>query len=565
MQSLYLTKLNGTTDRMRNKIRHLYRDFNRWSLFTMTIGLFVAIPVFTILIYLFHGVGEMWQHIVKYFLADYILNSIYLILGTGVLSFVFGISTAWIVARYDFPFKKWIEWMLLLPLAIPSYIVAYAYVGLFDHGGTLIRCMQSIGISINKIDMMNIYGLIWVLSCSLFPYVYVSTKAMFLSLPREIRDASYLLGASNTKYFLRIALPLAYPAIIGGLFLVFMEVLNDYGAAKYYGINTFTTGIFRSWTMLEDLQSAIYLSALLVVLVFFVNGVVYWMRGSKSYSFRANSNQQNIRNRTRLTGGKKVGFIAIVVAPVLFGFILPLIQLLYWGMLTFENMFTMKLITIALESIVLALITTFFIVLAALILIFFSKWNHLKGIKWFKNIGILGYVIPGAIIGIGIIRSSQAIINFFDRNLNLEIGYLFYGSAVILIYAYVFRFLAVAYNPLESNTLKIGKELAESSYLLGIRKFKTLVKIELPMLRNAMIGAGFLVMIDIMKELPLTLILKPYTLNTLAVKAYEYADDERVAEAALPALILIVIIVIMMIIVQSLNARSINTERNENA
>lgn len=531
---------------MPNKLKFLKRDFSQWAFLTMVIGLLISIPVFAIIFYLFSGVGEMWSHIASHFLFDYVKNSFFLLIGTGFLCFFFGTSSAWIVSNYEFPFRKWLEWLLFLPLAIPSYIVAYAYVGLLGNGGTLIRFFQSIGMPIQKVEVMNIYGLIWVLSCSLFPYVYASTLAMFKTFPRSIRETTDLLGASNRRYFFSVALPLASPAIIGGLFLVFMEVLNDYGAAKYYGINTFTTGIFRTWTMLEDLQSAVYLSALLVVMVFLINGLVIWQRGKKSYAIKAKQSQNDLSNRKQLKGSKKVIFLTILSIPIIFGLVLPLKQLLYWAFLTFDTMFNAELFGIALQSFGVAFSAAIFIILTALALIYFSRWNQLREFHLFKKIATIGYVIPGAIIGIGIIRSSQSIIDFFSNNFHLKIGYLFYGSSVILIYAYVFRFLAVAFNPLEANSLKLGKNISESSYLLGISKIKTLFKVELPLLRGALVSAFLLVFIDILKELPLTLILKPYKLQTLAVTAYAYADDERVAEAALPALVLIFVIILVM-------------------
>lgn len=538
---------------MYSKLKQLRRDINQWSLLTMTIGLFIAIPVFTILIYLFAGTGEMWQHIYTHFLTDYILHSLILIIGTGLLSFLLGISSAWIVANYDFPFRKSIEFLLFLPLAIPSYIVAYAYVGLFGNGGTLIRWLHWIGLPLQKVEMMNIYGLIWVLSFSLFPYVYGSAKAMFQDIPKNVRETASLLGASNRRYFFSIALPLTSPAIIAGLFLVFMEVLNDYGAAKYYGIQTFTTGIFRTWTMLEDLQSAVYLSALLVVIVFVINGLVHYQQSKKNYTIKGNMTTHHLTPRRPLQGYKRIFYLFVLSIPILFGFILPIAQLLYWASLTWDALFNMELFWIAIQSFGVAISTACLVIITALALIFFSRWNHLKWIDWFKKIATIGYVIPGAIIGIGIMRSSQSIIDFFSTTLGLKIGYLFYGSSTVLVYAYIFRFLAVAFNPLESNSLKLGKERAESAYLLGISPIKTLFKIELPLLRNALISSFLLVFIDVLKELPLTLILKPYHLRTLSVTAYAYADDEQVAAAALPSLILISVIILILMLLRYAN------------
>ena len=525
------------------KIKHFKRDFNKWTVLIVAVSLFLAIPVFSILISLFRGNGEMWEHITTYFLFDYIRNSIILIFGTGLLTFTIGTSSAWIISRYTFKYKKIIEWLLFMPLAIPSYIVAYTYVGLIGNGGTFIEILRDFGFSVIRVEMMNIYGLIWVLSFSLYPYVYAGTRTIFQSYPSQLKHTASLLGVSNKKYFFSVALPLASPAIIGGLFLVFMEVLNDYGAAKYYGVSTFTTGIFRTWTALEDLQSSIYLSAILVILVFILVLIVKWLRGRRSYNLtQTNTNQKSTDNRVKISRLKKILYLGILLIPILFGFIMPLIQLVIWGIQTFDSMFNNDLIILGLESLSLGLSTALLVVFLACLLIYLSKWNYLKRFNIFSKIATLGYVIPGAIIGVGIIRTSKSLTDLFSFQFDFEIGHLVYNSILVLIYAYLFRFIAVAYNSIEGNTLKIGNNLSESSYLLGYGKIKTFFKIDFPLLRNALISSFILVLIDVMKELPLTLILKPYNLSTLAVRAYEYAEDERVAEAALPALFLIFLI-----------------------
>ena len=393
------------------------------------------------------------------FFFDYIKNSIILIFGTGLLTFTIGTSSAWIISRYTFRYKKIIEWLLFMPLAIPSYIVAYTYVGLIGNGGTFIEILRDFGFSVIRVEMMNIYGLIWVLSFSLYPYVYAGTRTIFQSYPSQLKHTASLLGVSNKKYFLSVALPLASPAIIGGLFLVFMEVLNDYGAAKYYGVSTFTTGIFRTWTALEDLQSSIYLSAILVILVFILVLIVKWLRGRRSYNLtQTNSNQKNADNRVKISGLKKILYLGILLIPILFGFILPLIQLVVWGIQTFDSMFNNDLIILGLESLSIGLSTALLVVFLACLLIYLSKWNYLKPFNVFSKIATLGYVIPGAIIGVGIIRTSKSLTDLFSFQFNLEIGHLVYNSILVLIYAYLFRFIAVAYNSIEGNTLKLGKK-----------------------------------------------------------------------------------------------------------
>ena len=542
---------------MKKKLQHIQRDFGQWSLLTATIGIFVAIPLLAIVLNLGGGYGEEWEHVRTYYLPEYIRHSIYLIFGTGILCFSFGTAAAWLVTQYDFPFRKKLEWLCFLPLAIPSYITAYAYVGIFGNGGTLIRLGELVGLDIYQINFMNIYGLIWILSLSLFPYVYASARAIFTYQSRNIRDAAFILGASQRRYFFTIALPLATPAIIGGLFLVFMEVLNDYGAAKYYNVKTFTTGIFKTWTELEDLKSAIYLAAILVVIVFGITAFVKWLRGRRSYVLPTSSKANH--QRISLKGWKRLAAFSIVGFPVLFGFVLPIFQLLYWSVLTFDKMLNIELFWIAAQSFGISALAAILVVVFALMLVYFNRWNNLKGFSFFPKIATIGYVIPGAIIGIGIISSRQVIVDFFYNSLDLKIGFLIYGSILILIYAYIFRFLAVAYNPIEANSLKIGKNLSESSYLLGEKRLRTLFHIELPLLKTTLISALLLVFIDTLKELPLTLILKPYDIQTLAIEAYNYADDEQVAMAALPALVLVIIVSIVMWLVNFLSKKQIKT------
>ena len=508
---------------------------------TLTIVLFIAFPIVAIAVKLFDGPGEMWGHLLTYLMATYVENSLLLIIGCTLLTLVFGVSTAWFVSRYQFPFRKLLEWLLILPLTIPSYITAYAYAGIFDHSGSLQVLFRTIDIQFPRIDVMNINGLIIVLSLSLFPYVYVSTRAVFLHRSKTLIEASKLLGASENKTFFRIVLPLARPAIIGGVVLVLMEVLNDYGAAKYYGVGTFTTGIFRSWFALGEPETAVFLSAILVTFIFVLIAIEKWQRKNIGYVYNLKSN--NSIERIALKGSKKYLICGITLFPAVFGFIVPVGQLIYWAILTFTSVFSAEFITIALQSIGIALLTALLTTITAFFFIYFVKWNKLKAVRFISKITTVGYAVPGAVIAIGIMIPTLALdktlILFLKSNFDISIGLLINGTIVTLVYAYIVRFLAVAYNPIEASSLKIGNHLSESSKLLGISAFKTLIKIELPLLKTGFISAFILVFVDIMKELPLTLILKPYNVQTLAVKAYEYASDERIAESALPSLLII--------------------------
>ncbi|MCG8803192.1 iron ABC transporter permease [Tenacibaculum finnmarkense] len=520
---------------VKNKFQNIRRDASKWSIFLLIIVLFVAIPILTVFINLFYGPGETWGHFLEHLLPNYLKNSLILIIGTSILTLFFGISSAWVVSRYHVPFRKQLEWLLIIPLAIPSYITAYAYAGIFDYGGIVAKVFSL------KIDVMNHAGLIFVLSISLYPYIYVASRAFFLNQSNNIIEASKLLGASERKTFFKLILPLARPAFAGGLVLVLMEVLNDYGAAKYYGISTFTTGIFRAWFSLEEPETAIYLSAILVIIIFLLITVEKWQRRKIGY-FNATKNHQKVTRET-VSKRLRITFFMIAFTPVLFGFLLPFMQLLYWAFLTYKEVFTSEFITIAFQSFGIATISAFTTVVFALLLIFLSKWNRLSILKSIAKIGVLGYAIPGAVIAVGVLIPTLSLdkwlVTFMKTNFDIKIGFIINGTIMVLVYAYLVRFLAVAYNPIESNSLKFGKSLSEASKLLGSGTLKTFIKIEFPLLKPAILSAFILVFVDVMKELPLTLILKPYHINTLAVKAYEYASDELIAEAALPAICII--------------------------
>ena len=528
----------------------LKRDINRWSFATLFILLIIAVPVFTIGIKLFDGPGESWLHISDYLLPSYLKNSFYLAILCSIITILFGVSSAWLVTRYHFPFRKALEWLLIIPLAIPSYIVAYAYAGFFDYGGIYASFFEVFEIANAKLDIMNVFGLAFVLSISLFPYVYVSARAFFLNQAISLLEASRLLGVSEWKSFVKLIIPLARPAVVAGLVLVLMEVLNDYGAAKYFGVNTFTTGIFRSWFSLEEPETAIYLSALLLILVFGLILIEKWQRRKIQYS---SIKSANTKPNKKIISPKWQQFLICftVLIPVVLGFFVPVWQLLIWAFKTFRQVLNPSLFWLSLQSFGIAFITAFFTVLFALVLLYFSKWNKITFIKNASKLGVLGYAIPGAVVAIGIMMPTL-LIDKWLINQGLITKFLINGTLIALVYAYVVRFLAVAYQPLESSSLKVNNSIPDSSKILGMGNFKTFFKIEFPLIRAGMLSAFILVFIDTLKELPLTLILKPYHVNTLAVKAYEFASDEMVMQAAIPSLCIILTALIPVIFLNKL-------------
>ena len=533
-----------------NSFYKFKRDINRWSFATLFILLLIAVPVFTIGIELFDGPGESWSHITAYLLPSYLKNSLYLAILCSITTILFGVSSAWLVTRYEFPLRKIVEFLLIIPLAIPSYIVAYAYAGFFDYGGVYADFMLWFGVAKAKIDLMNVFGLAFVLSVSLFPYVYVSSRAFFLNQAVNLLEASRLLGVSERKSFLKLILPLARPAVVAGLVLVIMEVLNDYGSAQYFGVNTFTTGIFRSWFALEEPETAIYLSALLLILVFGLILFEKWHRRKIQYSSVKSANSKT-NSRIVLPKFQQYLISIVVLIPVVLGFFIPVLQLLIWAYKTADSFMNQSLLWLSFQSFGIAFITAFFTVFFALVLLYFSKWNKIVAVQHAAKLGVLGYAIPGAVVAIGVMIPTL----FIDKYLiekGLITQFLINGTLIALVYAYVVRFLAVAYQPLESSSLKVSNSIPDSSKILGMGNFKTFLKIEFPLIRAGMLSAFILVFIDTLKELPLTLILKPYHINTLAVKAYQFASDEMVMHAAIPSLFIILTALIPVIFLNKL-------------
>ena len=464
-----------------------------------------------------------------------------MVLGTSFLALWFGVSSAWAVSRYHFPGKKLLEWLLIVPLTIPSYITAYAYAGIVDYGGFFSTLTNAVGWEAQKLDILNLPGLIFILSISLYPYVYVASRAVFLYQSSRLIEASNLLRSKGFKTLFKVILPMARPAVFGGLLLVIMEVLNDYGAAKYFGVNTLTTGIFRAWFALEEPNTAVFLSVLLLGMVLAFVVLERWQRGDRNFQFASKS---DIRLSAIHPSKTKKGLLfAIAFIPVFLGFLLPLFQLLKWASITWSQTANSEYFGIALQSVGIALLSAILTIFVALIVIYVPKWNGLPFLKASTQLATLGYAIPGAVLAIGVMLPTLRIDRWLlalnqgsGGNLSLV---LLNGTVITLVYAYIIRFLAVGFKPLQASQLKLGETLSESSTVLGKSRLKTFFGIDLPLLKTGILSAMLLVFVDIMKELPLTLILKPYQVNTLAVKAYEYASDELIMESALPSLTII--------------------------
>ena len=524
-----------------------------WHLWPLLLIVAVLLtPIVSVLSSFFQGPAPSWPHLVDTVLWEYTLNSIYLVLGVGFGVLVLGVSSAWFVARYEFFGRRQFEWLLLLPLSMPAYIIAYTYTGILDFSGpvqSFIRKTFSVGYGDYYFpEIRSIGGAIVMMSLVLYPYVYLLARTSFKNQSQSLADAGKSLGLSPLQSFCRIALPIARPAIIAGTILALMETLADYGTVQYFGVNVFSTGIFRTWFGLDDALAARQLASVLLMMVFALLLLEKLARSKASYSLPSGSMSSKRRSLKPV--------YACVVSLCcgllfLFGFLLPFTQLLYWSLFERTKGFDQEYCHLLSNSLQLAGITSLLTVLLALLLSYSQRLWPSKLFNGAVFTAGLGYAIPGTIIAIGVMAPfswlDHSIHDFFEKHSEISTGLIFSGTLFILIFAYIVRFLAVALGNIKSGLLNIHQSIDDAAKSLGLTPWQSIVRIHLPLLRPSLISAALLVFVDTLKELPATLVLRPFNFNTLAVKSFELANDEQLANAA-PSVITIVLIGLIPVI-----------------
>lgn len=538
----------------RNSLPYSRQGTRTWLAGGTLIALLLSLPLLIILGSLFTG-ADAWSAIFETLQTDYITNTFKLIVGVGLLTLALGVPTAWCLANYRFPGSKFLQWGLILPLTIPSYILAIIYVGIFDFTGPVQSFARSTfeadTAQLFVIDIMNPTGLIIILSLALYPYVFVACRAAFSMQATNHLEAARTLGKSGWSVFSRVAVPMARPAIAGGLFLVLMEVLNDFGAAKYFTVNTFTTEIFRSWfSRLDGLSIAVKLSGLLLVIVLILILLERWQRGRAA--FHSGRAQRPIK-KVRVSGWQGGLMTFLCALPFLFGFAFPVMQLLYWCSLSFGKMVDAEFLSLLSSSCLLALVGAAGVVVFGLILAYIRRISKTWVSGIISQIAVVGYAIPGAIIAVGALILFGFIDGLISGSDNT--GFVLTGTLFVLVFAYIVRFMAVGYNGLDAGFGKINHNLDEAARNLGKGPGVTLFKVHIPLLRQALVGAAIMVFVDILKELPLTLILRPFNFDTLATKTFELANDELVAQSAVPALFIILVGIIPIFLLHKLFSR----------
>lgn len=510
-----------------------------WLLIAVILGILLAVPLVTVVAKVFTPGTPAWEHIAQNLLWEYTVNSVFLCLTTGAITLTIGVGCAWLVSRFRFPGRGWLEWALILPLALPSYIVAYSYAGILSFTGPLYTLIGRLGgreaAKALYFDSMNIFTLAVTLGLVLFPYVYLPAKAAFQLQSASMFEAASSLSGKSGMIFRRVALPLARPAIAGGLFLVLMEVLNDYGAVYYFGVSTFTTGIFKAWFSMGDLEAAIRLSAVLMLAV----GLLFIAEKYKQRSRFASNTGLNKSRPEPVKGRKKWLYTLICILPVLLGFALPFLKISVDAAVTWGKVSGPQFYMVIANSVLLAGGAAVLIVVLSVFFIYSSRINRSVIAKGVNRVVALGYALPGAVIAVGVMVVGAGL-ERFTEGIGLTSGsILVTGSVAGLIYAYTIRFMAVSVNPLEGNFKQQCAKPDEAARSLGKGYLFTLFRVNIPVMRPAILSAFLLVFLDVMKELPLTLILRPFNFDTLATTAFAYANDEMLRESA-PASLLIV-------------------------
>ena len=519
------------------------RKINIWYLSSFLISIAVAIPIVTVFSSFFESTGEYSSIIKNTFLYDYVFNSLSLLLGVLLLTFVIGVTGAYLVSFYLFPGANFFKWALILSFAVPSYIYAYSLTAFFENYGTAFSILKNLfgegdyNSLIPKFDGMM--GAILSISFSLFGYVYVLTRASFYYQSQNLIELGRNLGFTKQKSFLKIILPSARPAIVAGLSLVAMETLSDFGSVSFFGISTLTTGIYNAWISFDDLALANQLSFYLLI---FILGLFILENLSRKKAQYHTSSKGGFKSKSVITLKKYKSFFAFLFCAAVFfiSFLFPVLQMLYWTVIFPKHLADLNLFELFSNTIILVLLSSIVLIGFAFISNYGNRLSRSKFLEILTTFSISGYAIPGIILAVAFIT----FISWFDNNIiNLfeirNIKSIFIGSILGLVIVYFIRFYSLASNGIKSGYLKINYSIDESAYLLGYSKFKTFKNIHIPYLKNSIMLIGILIGIEIIKELPITLIMRPFNFETFATQAYIFASQDLLEAAAAPSLFLI--------------------------
>ena len=523
-----------------------------WHISSFLISLFVIIPILTVFSSFFEDTSNYYQVLKNTFLVEYIFNSIFLLFSVLLLTFLIGTGSAYLVSFYEFPLSNFFKWGLILSFAVPPYIYAYSLTAFFENYGTAFTILKNLfgdgnyNQNIPKFD--GLLGVILSISFSLYAYVYILARASFLYQSQNIIELGKNLGFTKLKTLYSIILPSARPAIIAGLSLVAMETLAEFGAVDFFSINTLTTGIYNSWIAFDDLAFANRLSFFLLLFIFALFIIENFSRKKAKYHFNSRGGFKQ-KQKIKLQGKKSFLAFLFCFSVFFLSFLFPLSQMMYWTLKFPENLFELQVLDLLKNTLYLVSLSSLVLIIFALISNYGNRVTKNKVLNVLSTLSISGYAIPGVILAVAYIT----FIAWFDENVIKSLGFfsikkIFIGSIIGLVLVYFVRFYSLAYNGIKSGYEKINIAVDESAYLLGYSKRKTFMNIHVPFLRNSLLFIIILVSLEIIRELPITLILRPFNFETFATTAYISASEDLLEAAAVPSLFLILIASFFIII-----------------
>ena len=533
-----------------------------WTVVTLLIAALVALPVLVVASRIFVDTGGVWGHLAATVLPRYLANTARLVVGVGIGTFVVGVATAWLVTMCRFPGSRMLEWALLLPMAVPAYVMAYTYTDLLQYAGPVQTGLRELfGWSRQDYWFVNIRslgGAVSMMVFVLYPYVYLLARAAFLEQSVCVLEVSRTLGRGPWSSFFRVALPLARPAIVAGLALVLMEVLADFGTVQYFAVDTFTTGIYRTWFAMGEPVAAAQLAAVLMLVVLVLMVLERRSRGAQRYH-HTTGRYRRLPKR-RLTGPRAAAALTACLVPLVAGFVVPAGVLLNLSIKGGDAVLGSLFLDLARNSLMLSAAAAALAVLLALVLAYGLRLHPSPILRGAVRVAAMGYAIPGSVVAVGVLipfaRLDNTLDAFMRQYFGVSTGLLLSGTIAALIFAYLVRFLAVSFNTVEASLGKIRPSMDHASRVLGQTPGRTLRRVHAPMMLGSLLTAGLLVFVDVMKELPATMIVRPFNFETLAVRVYRLASDERLAEASTSALAIVLVGILPVILLSVAITRS---------
>jgi len=506
----------------------------------------VLFPIAMVVLQALFPADNIWGHLVETTLPRYLESSLILMVGVGVPSAILGVATAWIVTRCEFIGRRYFQWALLLPFAFPSYLLAYLYTDILQYSGPMQGYLRELFEWKYKSDywfpeIRSIGGAMVMFTLTLYPYVYLLARSSFLEQSDSASNLSRLLGCSAWGSFFRVSLPAARPAVAVGTSLVLMETLNDFGTVDFFAVETMTTGIFDIWLNRNNMGGAAQIATLLMGMVLLLIGLEQISRRNQR-QYQEEGSRKKIE-RVKLHGWLKVGAMSVVIFPVLFGFLIPFTVLSGYAWSALENYWDPQLYLYAMNTMLVATVAAFLTMVVGLLVSYSKRLQSKGGVKLAHKFAGIGYAMPGAVLAVGVVILFGGVDRFInemlDKWFDYSPGLIFSGTLFALIFTYVVRFLAVATGGIDASLSKIKPSMDYAARSLGESSFSTMRKIHIPMIRGGLLTAALIVFVDVMKELPATLLLRPFNFETLATHVYYFASDEMLRETSIAALMIV--------------------------